>query len=254
MSQLEQKDTDKSLKVFAKILAFVNDLKQVFPKENIVLYHKLLKKTPIGNPDALQKHIHVFDTFVESNRQAIVDKKLADLNGDILFSKKVYLDLIACMKEVEKENETLDAIFKHLQVILFLLHPNDTLKQALEPIAHKPGDPKPAGEDKFLENFMNKIEENFRGQEFNNPMEAVGKMLSTGIFSEMMTSMNQGISSGEIDMGRLLGSVQGLIGNIGGVQSDPQLNQMMNMASSLMRTMAPNPSGNTNGEGNQTPQ
>jgi hypothetical protein len=148
---------DQSLKIFAKILSFVNELKQVFPKEHIQLYHKLLKKTPIGNTDAIAKHLQVFDQFISANQDAIKTKNLEKLEGDILFSKKVYLDLVNCMKEKETDNETRQVIFKHLQVLLFLLHPTDEVKELVQPIAQKAS----GGEEKFLENFMMENQINF---------------------------------------------------------------------------------------------
>ncbi len=223
--------SDQSLKIFAKILSFVNELKQVFPREHIQLYHKLLKKTPIGHPDAISKHLHVFDQFISKNQEAIKAKDLEKLEGDILFSKKVYLDLIACIREADAD--TRQVIFKHLQVLLFLLHPTDETKQLVQPLAQN----STGGEEKFLENFMNKIEQNFSNQEFTDPMQATMSLLQSGVFTDMIQTMNQGVTSGEIDVSKLLGSVQGMLGNLGGVSSDPQMSQMMNMATQMMSNM-----------------
>ena len=223
---------DQSLKIFAKILSFVNELKQVFPREHIQLYHKLLKKTPIGHPEAISKHLHVFDQFISKNQEAIKANDVEKLEGDVLFSKKVYLDLIACMREGDKD--TRQVIFKHLQVLLFLLHPNDETKQLVEPLAQSGNG---GGEDKFLENFMSKIEQNFSNQEFTDPMQATMSLLQSGVFTDMIQTMNQGVTSGEIDVSKLLGSVQGMLGNLGGTTSDPQMSQMMNMATQMMSTM-----------------
>jgi hypothetical protein len=232
---IKMSSSDQSLKIFAKILSFVNELKQVFPRENIQLYHKLLKKTPIGNTEAISKHLHVFDQFISSNQEAIKTKNVEKLEGDIFFSKKVYLNIISCMKE--SDNETRQVIFKHLQVLLFLLHPNEEIKEIVQPIAQKSS----GGEDKFLENFMNKIEQTFTGQEFNDPMQATMSLLNSGVFSDMIQTMNKGMSSGEIDISKLLGSVQGMLGNLGGNSSDPQLSQMMNMATQMMSNINLNP-------------
>ena len=228
---------DQSLKIFAKILSFVNELKQVFPKEHIQLYHKLLKKTPIGNTDAIAKHLQVFDQFISTNQEAIKSKNLDKLEGDIFFSKKVYLDLVNCMKDKETDKDTRQAIFKHLQVLLFLLHPTDDLKEIVQPMAQKAS----GGEEKFLENFMSKIEQNFTGQDFNDPMQATMSLLNSGVFTDMIQTMNQGVTSGDIDISKLLGSVQGMLGNLGGNSSDPQLSQMMNMATQMMSNMNLNP-------------
>jgi hypothetical protein len=52
---------ESQLKVFTKILSFVNEYKTAFPNESIALYYKLLKKTQVSNTNAINKHIEVFD-------------------------------------------------------------------------------------------------------------------------------------------------------------------------------------------------
>jgi hypothetical protein len=66
-------------------------------------------------------------------------------------------------------------------------------------------------------------------------------LLSSGVFTDMIQTMNQGVTSGDIDISKLLGSVQGMLGNLGGSQSDPQLSQMMNMATQMTSNMNLNP-------------
>jgi hypothetical protein len=228
----------------------VNEFKQVFNKDHIVKYHKLLKKTPIGMEEAIKKHVNIFKTFVTENRDAILTNKKEELKGDIIFSNNIYLNLIKCMETADAD--TCNVIFKHLQIILYLMNPeDDAIKQKCQDsIASKQSAAKGGnGEDKFLQNFMSKIENNFSEKEIKNPMEAAMNLLSTGIFQDMVGSMKQGVNSGELDISRLLGSVQGMLGGLGGagIENDPQLSSMINMATNLM--------GNLNlGNGEQNPQ
>jgi len=244
-------DNSHMLKIFGKILSFVNEFKQVFNKDHIVKYHKLLKKTPIGMEEAIKKHVNIFKLFVTENRDAILSNKKEELKGDIIFSKNIYLNLLKCMETAD--TDTCNVIFKHLQVILYLMNPeDDAIKQKCQDsIASKQAAVKTSkgGEDKFLQNFMSKIESSFSEKEIKNPMEAAMNLLSTGIFQDMVGSMKEGVNSGELDISRLLGSVQGMLGGLGGagLENDPQLNSMINMASSLM--------GNINlGNGEQSQQ
>ena len=56
---------DKSLKIFSKILAFGKELNDTFGNKynNVRLYYKLLKKTPVANKSAISKHNYIFENF-----------------------------------------------------------------------------------------------------------------------------------------------------------------------------------------------
>lgn len=229
--------SDNALKVFGKILSFVNELKQVFPKPHIVKYYKLLKKTPASNPDAIQKHIQKFDLFLVQNREAILSKNQSSIEGDMSFSSSIFLDMKECI--LQADADTREVIFKHLQVLLFLIHPDKESKEAIQPLVASSGSSASSsagagGEEKFINDFMGRIEQSFSGEEFNDPMQATMKLLNSGIFTDMMSTVNKGLSSNELDVNRLIGTVQKMMGGIGQSTNDPQLNAMINMASNMM--------------------
>jgi hypothetical protein len=65
-------------------------------------------------------------------------------------------------------------------------------------------------------------------------MEAIGQIMSSGIFSELLGSMNNQMSSGQLDITKMLGVVQNMVGTIS--QEQPAMGQMI---SSLMQGMGP---------------
>ena len=234
---------DNILKSFSKILSFVNELNSVFPTDNIRLYYKLLKKTPIGNALAINKHIDIFKVFLELNKQVIIEKNYKAIQSDIIFSQKVYLDVLKCLEKTDKE--TRDVIFKHLIVILYTINPDESLKTAIIPTSSSSSSSKvpstgTGNEADFLNKFMGKIEQNFAGADFKDPVSCTMNMLGSGLFTELVSNMNEEVSNGRIDITKLLGGVQGMIGNLSNssaVENDPQMVGMMSMMNGLLGKM-----------------
>jgi hypothetical protein len=70
-------------------------------------------------------------------------------------------------------------------------------------------------------------------------MTATTELLQSGLFTEMVSTMNTEIQSGNLNIAKLLGSVQGMMGNISGeVNSSAQGSNMINnMMSNMMGMM-----------------
>jgi hypothetical protein len=236
---------DNIIKSFSKILTFVKELNNAFGNKykNVNLYYKLLKKTPISNKVAMEKQNAIFKNFASSNKEFIISKNIKDLKQEnIAFSEKVYINIydIVC----EADPDTSDIIFKHLQLVSYLLCNDDSIKQAL--IA-----PSQDNESKFINNFMSKIETTFKEENFTDPLSATMNLLQSGIFTDIVKTMNTDISSGKLNINKLLGSVQGMMtdiskqvgatgmplpggtGNLGG-NPEMDINNIMNMATNLM--------------------
>ena len=109
---------DNILKSFSKILSFVNELNSVFPTDNIRLYYKLLKKTPIGNALAINKHIDIFKVFLELNKQVIIDKNYKAIQSDIIFSQSTNLTIFVCGHR-PKTKELLELLLFFFLFLLF---------------------------------------------------------------------------------------------------------------------------------------
>ena len=62
--------------------------------------------------------------------------------------------------------------------------------------------------------MINKVEDTMDGGTVNNPMEAITKMMTSGVFSELVGNMTNGLQSGELNIGNLLGSVNDMVGTM----------------------------------------
>jgi hypothetical protein len=224
---------DDIYKPFTRILTFVKEINTLFGEKypNISLYYKLLKKTPISNKGAIKKQNTVFKTFLENNKEAIIEKDLSLFKDDrISFSERVFINITQVLKEAD-DNEN---IYKHLQLISAILIKDEKMVEALKDTRDN--------ETKFLNKFMGKVENTFKGSEINDPIKAAMSLMGSGI----LTDMSKEIQSGKLNIGKLIGSLQGMMTDVAKdiKENSPNseeadkvnqtLNNLPNMINSLM--------------------
>ena len=224
---------DDIYKPFTRILTFVKEVNNLFGEKypNISLYYKLLKKTPIANKGAIRKQNAVFKTFLETNKEAIIEKDIGLFKEDkISFSERVFINITQVLKEADDN----DNIYKHLQVISAILIKDEKMLEALKDNRDN--------ETKFLNKFMGKVENTFKGSEINDPIKAAMSLMGSGI----LTDMSKEIQSGKLNIGKLIGNLQGMMTDVAQdiKESSPNseeankvnetLNNLPNMINSLM--------------------
>lgn len=234
-----------NLTIFTKILSFLNELNDSFGTKynNVFLYYKLCKKTAVSNTNAINKHVDYFSRFLIPNRERIVNNSFANLDpNEIRFdtSEKVFINVQEIIKNTDKE--TREIIFKHLQLLLYMVSPdNDEVKNALV----KKDSPKDSKETVFINNFLNTFQDNMKETtsqedlENINPFEMAMKLVKNGAFSQMTSQMKNGIESGELKLDGLLGSVQGMLKNLTSELNekdslDPTSKQLINSIPDLL--------------------
>jgi len=210
--------SDPSEKIFIKVLNFVHDLNDVFGKKynNIKLYNKFLKETPMENAKAVKKQNSIFKNFVQNNFEAILKKDITFLEDhQILFSDKVFINIKEIVEEADQD--TSHQIFQHLQLIAYLFTNDQNMKAALSnsykvspPISTKTDQ----AESEFIHNYMSKIEQSFGEKDFSDPMTATLGLLKSGVFTDMIKTLQTDVSSGKLDVNKLLGNVQGMMSQI----------------------------------------
>lgn len=233
--------TDYNLIAFRAITSFTNDLSENFGKHNheLKLYDRLIGKTSISHDKAIKKHIDIFREFCIANRDHLVLKDFKNfVTTKIEYSEKVFIDFSKIFNKADSENS--EAIWKHLLTISALLDPAGNAKEILKKSKEK-------SEANFLTDIINKVESHVKPDA--NPMEAVSSIVSSGVFTELLTGMNDGIQNGSLDLGKLMGAVQtmctGLSGNQGSSSAPAGNNDMGNMLNNLMAGMN-NPSSGGN--------
>jgi hypothetical protein len=226
-----------TLKIFQSISLFVKELNETFGKGHhpLALYNRLLEKTPVTNTLAIQKQVSIFYDFCKRNKEGILGKNKEQIQEKIIFSKKIYIDIKDILKKSDPETE--DIIWRHMLLISFHMFQTDDIREIIKNLSSSSDETK--SEQDFISTFMTKIETQFKDKQFTDPMTATTELLQSGLFTEMVSTMNTQIQSGNLNIAKLLGSVQGMMGNISGeISSSAQgSNLINNMMSNMMGMM-----------------
>lgn len=229
--------SDTNLITFKAIINFVNDLNSLFGEfqHSLKLYHHLITKTTFAHDKPILKHIEAFTAYCTANQEAIMNKDKTRLNQDnIQYSERVYINLhklffptTARSKPIDAETE--EAIWKHLIYLSARTNPNEgalrLLKTVIESKSESKRESKSGGinvnipgegkEKEFLTNIMNKVE-NCIDPNATNPLQAISTIMSSGLITELVSDMGQGIENGSLNLNSLMGTVQTMVSGSGG--------------------------------------
>ena len=224
---------ENDLKTFGIIANFVKELDPLFgnSQRTIKLYARLIERTALVHTKPIQKHLNAFRSFCTENQDAILtkDRKLIKL-PKIVYSSNVYLD----MNEIfsRSDRQTQNTIWKYLLTISALLDPTSKAKQILK----ESKDEKGGNEAEFLGDIISRVESSVDPNS-ENPMAAVGSILQSGIFTDLISGMSSGLSDGSLDLSNLIGTVQKLVVGMQGTDPGDVDSSSMNMLSGMMGTL-----------------
>ena len=230
-----------NLIAFKSICNFINDVNSVVGNKykQLKLYNRLINKTQISHDNAIKKHIGLFYTFCIDNRESLMEQNFSKLtNTKLQYSENVYIDLKTIYNLCDEDCK--ETVWRHLLTISAILDPAGKAKEILKKSVEegKSG----VDESNFLSDIISKVEKNINPNA--NPMEAMSSMMSSGVFNELLSGMQGGLSSGKLDMNKLLGAVQSMVSNLGEqVGDDPQAKQALGMINN-MSTMLGKPNSN----------
>jgi hypothetical protein len=199
---------DSTLLIFKAITSFIHDLNEIYGEQQkpLLLYDHLIEKTGIIHEEPIKKHIYVFKDFVTKNEDGILSKNIDKINEKMIkYSDKVYIDVYDIL---EKKDENQDCIWQHLLTLLALLNPSGQAKNLLKKEKETKGQ-----EEDFLASLIDKVGQHI-DPTASNPMENMTSLMSSGVFTDLMSSMDQGIGNGSLDMHKLVGSLQTMIGSL----------------------------------------
>jgi hypothetical protein len=218
---------------FKAVCNFVNDLNIAFGNryKPLKLYNRLISKTQICHDTAIKKHLTLFTNFCISNREPFSErdnKKL--INTKIEYSSNVYFDINTIFGFAD--DETKNIIWRHLLTISAIVDPAGKAKEMLKKIQEENKDQ--TDETDFLSDIISKVEKNVR-PDTENPLEAVTSIMQSGVFTDLLSGMQNGLSSGKLDMSKLLGTVQKMVTKLSNeAGGDPQTTNMINSMSGML--------------------
>jgi hypothetical protein len=236
---------EQTLLAFKAICDFVEDLSSVFGNKHkpLKLYRRLSSKTTISNTKAMGRHIDIFKVFSEANSEAISEKDANKLQIKVLkYSDAVYIDMAYIFRLAENEIGTSPVIWRHLLTISAIVNPSDKAKELLKAdlsltsgasASSTPTTSSSASgaESDLLSGIFSKVEKSFGNGD--KPMD-IGSIMSSGVFTEVIQDIQGKMSSGELDIGKLFGAMQGMMGSLGSqLGDDPESKQALNMINSM---------------------
>ena len=236
---MEDKGQDeKNLIVFNTFSKLIEELHKSFGEkcEGLKLYNRIIEKTAVVHKKAIDRHISELTTFCKENSEAIYGRDDSQLvKKDITYSENISIDMSAVFGLAEDDEK--ETIWKYFLIISAYVNPTGKVKEYFDKKKNDP-DYQYKSEDDFLKNMVKKVEGTVR--EDQNPMEAVGSILSSGVFTDLVSDMNNGLKSGNLDLAKLMGSVQNLAKEAqppgeSGVDISAMMGQMSGMMEQLTK-------------------
>jgi len=196
--------SDATVLIFKSICNFIKDLNESFGEKSksLFLYAALIEKTGLIHEDPIKKHIQIFSFFCKQNEEAIIEKDKSKLVISVLrYSEKVFIDISQVFQLADRE-ET-EIVWKHLLTLLALLHPSTQAKNLLKTASTSSNAPPSGNEEKFLGDLIDKVGEHIDPTS-GNPMEMMNGIMSSGVFQDLVSTMNTGLSDGQLDLNKML--------------------------------------------------
>lgn len=195
-------DNDEKLKIFSRIVNFVNQLNNVFGKRqhSLQLYNRLITNIKISSTLGIDKHIDIFKDFTLKNRECIVSKCPSKLvENNIKYSDNINIK----MKEIFRMSDidTTKIIFDHLIVINALLNSTTENKEILKDSLKSTSSSNNA-EKNCIDEIISNLENVIDPQNSNSAAEIL-KLTTNPNFTNMMKNMIGGITSGDLDPAKL---------------------------------------------------
>lgn len=224
-------NSDQSLVCFKAISNFTKELGELFGnrQRSLKLYCRLIDKTTLSHDASIKKHINAFRTFCITNRKGIVEKNVNLFSvSKVFYSQRVFIDIVEIFKLADSSTSTV--IWEHLLCISALVDPAGKAKEILKEnlASGKTGD----SETNFLTDIIDKVEANIDPNA--NPMEAVSSIMQSGVFTDLIAGMNSGLSDGSLDLQKLMGAVQGMVGKLGEQNGGAPNDDAMKMLTTMM--------------------
>jgi len=240
-----QSDQKHKIVLFKAISDFVTTLNECYgtKQKSLQLYARLISKTNIVDEGPIARHITAFSTFCTKNKEAIAKKSVENLVENLIsYNEKVFINmrLIFSLAAKEKKSET-TIIWKHILGIYALIDPTSKAKSVLKDTIEREGTT--GKEEEFLSDIFDKVGNNIEPE--GNPMAAVGSLMSSGVFTDIVSSMSTGLESGELDLGKLMGTMQGMVSQIGdmaekesGEEQPHEMKEMLTQMTSMMGNLS----------------
>lgn len=213
---------ERFFRAFNAVVTFVNDLWEVFGSAKkvspLALYRRLIEHIKFTDADSINKVLSGFRQFLVSYEDAILKDNLDIIpRGTVIKygeGKTAYLEIQKYIYQTRNDTETREAIRQHLVTISAILEPDSKKLEELDKRLSGLNIDVDSKEGEFITGIMHKAKDSMEEVDTENPGQAIMGLLSSGVIQDMVVGLQQGVGSGEMDMQKLLGSMQNAIGAI----------------------------------------
>jgi len=219
------KFTKKHTDTFGAIVSFVKDLFSMFGGKSVTplsLYNRLVDHIKFTDVDAIMKAINGFVEFFNAYGKDIFSNTLQNIPAGTKINYgdggKVYIPIQMYIHRSQPDVK--EAIRQHLMTIAAFIQPE---KIAAHREASTPTDPTSApalgvdvstNEGRFIDGIMKKANSSMANVDASNPMMATMALFQSGIMGDMINGLQQGVGTGDMDIVKLMGMMQGAMGSM----------------------------------------
>lgn len=208
---------------FNAIKGFVDDLWAVYGNKTqkmLALYRRLISHiNPKTDAEPMNKVLSGFRQFLATYEDAIMKNRLDTIpRGTVIKygpNSKFHLEIQKYIYKSLNDKETLEVIRQHLVTISAILEPDtkkiDELKK-IDDVTKVFNDGSNEGD--FIMDIMDKAKDSMENINTDNPTQAIAGLMQSGIIQKLTVGLKHGVESGEMDMSKLLMSMQTAIGSL----------------------------------------
>lgn len=199
-----------NLEAFSAIINFVKELNEVFGSTKkatpLGLYNRIVDHIKFTDSKAICKAINGFQQFFASYE----DFDKLPINVKIVYTDRIYIDI---SKFIGRADETTKNIIKqHLLTISAILEPDDSKLEQINNIQKTIEST--SNEKEFIDGMLENTKNTFQNIDVENPTEAIMTLLSDGSLMDMVAGLQSGVQSGDMDPRKLMGVLQGTLGEL----------------------------------------
>ena len=222
---------DIHAEVFEAIKTFVEDLREVFGSKEetqLALYSRLVDQTKEDDKERIKTIVEGFQYFLSEYESMILNENYDSIpqGTEIRYAVSESICIPIQKYISSSDDETRLIIRQHLLTIGAIIDPSDEKYDELEKRLQDIGLNDGSAEGEFISGIMSKAKNTMEDTDMENPGAAMMGLLSSGVIADMVTGLQQGVGSGQMDIGKLLGSMQNAMGALMPQQEQPTIEEI----------------------------
>lgn len=180
---------------------------------SLALYNRLVATASGSKVDV---HVKKWREFMEESQKHLENTDTQDFK--FVYNDKLYVDFSEIMKN-EKSATVVNTIWEHLLTINAVLDETPMGKELLKRHKTKAEEEKKTrskDNENFIGDAVKEIAQTMENANLNadDPMATIMTLVSSPMFTSLVSNMKNKVESGDLDIGSLMGTVSGMMNNL----------------------------------------